>query len=88
MRKKKKDRILNYLEGKMFLSEAKEGSLATIKEMFLEKKHLTKLTSLGIVPGAVVKILKNDASHPLILIVKGCRLIIERAIASKIEIEL
>ncbi len=71
----------------MFLSQAKEGSLATIKEMLLEKNHLSKLISLGIVPGAIVKVLKNDSIRPLILIVKGCRLIIERAIACKIEIE-
>jgi Fe2+ transport system protein FeoA len=74
-------------EEKMFLHSAKEGSFAIVKEMRLEKSLLTKLFSLGITPGAKIQVLKNDSIHPLILIVNGCRLVMERKIASQIEIE-
>jgi len=48
---------------------------------------MDKLKPLGILPGENVEIIRNDNSGPLVLSVKGSRMVIGRGMAQKIYVK-
>jgi ferrous iron transport protein A len=48
---------------------------------------MDKLKPLGILPGENVEILRNDNTGPLVLSVKGSRMVIGRGMAQKIYVK-
>ncbi len=63
-----------------------EGQVATIKGIHGGAGIKSRLASIGIYPGATVKIVKK-APGPCIIEVSGTRLAIGRGMASKILVE-
>jgi ferrous iron transport protein A len=47
---------------------------------------MDKLKPMGILPGENIEIIRNDSSGPLIISVKGSRLVIGRGMAQKIHV--
>jgi Fe2+ transport system protein FeoA len=48
---------------------------------------MDKLKPMGILPGENIEIIRNDSSGPLIISVKGSRLVIGRGMAQKIHVK-
>ena len=47
---------------------------------------MDRLKPMGILPGENIEIVRNDTSGPLIISVKGSRLILGRGMAQKIDV--
>ncbi len=45
-----------------------------------------RLASLGLVPGAVIRVVRNSPHGPFIIALKECRIVLGRGAANKLEI--
>ncbi len=68
------------------LLDLSEGEVATVKDIYGGAGIRNRLASIGIFPGASVKIVKK-APGPCIVEVSGTRLAIGKGMASKIVVE-
>jgi len=71
----------------MTLAMANENEELKVLQVGHGHKFKKKLSDMGIYKDARVKIVKNDIPGPLIIDVKGSRLIIGRGQAQKIMVE-
>lgn len=71
----------------MSLAMATENDNLRIVEVWHGGKFKKKLSEMGIYKDSQIKVIKNDISGPLIVDVKGSRLIIGRGQAQKIMVE-
>jgi Fe2+ transport system protein FeoA len=46
----------------------------------------SRLASMGLVPGTPIEVLRNHGKGSCILCVRGCRIVLGRGMASKIEV--
>ena len=70
----------------MFLAETKEKQSYKIIKIQEGKQLKLQLTARGLLPGTILRIIKNDGLGPLILAIKATRISIGRGLASKIEV--
>jgi len=71
----------------MTLTMASENEILRIVEVNHGYKFKKKLSEMGLYPNSTVELIKNDICGPLIVDVKGSRLIIGRGQAQKILVE-
>ncbi|WP_283169936.1 FeoA family protein [Curtanaerobium respiraculi] len=70
----------------MNLSEAKPGTEACIAHIDGDIRLLTRFASMGMSPGASVKIVRNDRRRPVLLFGRDTLLAISRKDASLVEV--
>jgi ferrous iron transport protein A len=46
----------------------------------------SRLASMGLIPGEEIKVVRNSATGPFIVVVKGSRLVLGRGMANKIMV--
>ncbi len=71
----------------MYLSQAKSGSLVRVKELLGGQRAVTRLRELGLVEGAVIKVIDNPIIGPIIIEVNGTRIALGRGMARKVIVE-
>lgn len=69
------------------LTMASENDQLKIIQVWHGGKFKKKLCELGIYKDSLIKVIKNDVHGPMIIEVKGSRLIIGRGQAQKIMVE-
>jgi len=72
---------------KTVLSEVKTGLCPKIVKLNCQTQFCKRLQEMGVLEGALLKVLKNDFG-PLILCVFGSRIAIGRNACKKIEVEI
>ncbi len=68
------------------LSDVTEGQSVRIVEIPQGTGNDRRLSDLGFIKGALVKVLKNDAGMPMVVEIKGARLVLGRKLCSMISI--
>jgi ferrous iron transport protein A len=71
----------------MLLSRIDPETEVTLINIIGGKGIRTKLYSMGLVPGTSLKVLNRNGRGPLMVAVKGSRLVIGQGMASKILVE-
>ena len=69
------------------LSEIKTGSLATLRSITVGRELTSRLTSLGLTPGASLEMLQNYGRGPLIVAVRGTHVALGRGEAAKLLVD-
>ena len=70
----------------MPLSMVQEGAEVIVVGFKGGARFVQKLADMGFVPGTKVRVLRNQSSGPMIVILRGMQLAIGRGIATKIEV--
>ena len=70
----------------MFLVNAEEKKSYKIVKIEQGKGIKLKLASMGLLPGKIVKIIKNDFSGPVIVAIKAVRISVGRGLSKKIQV--
>lgn len=76
--------------GEQSLERLPEGSKVRVKYILAGIGASSRLASMGIVPGVIVEVVKNDLTYPwtpLIIKVNGVEVAIGRGLASRIIVE-
>ncbi len=71
----------------MSLAMGNQNEELKVLQVGHDEKFKKRLSDMGIYKEAIVKIIKNDIPGPLILDIKGSRLILGRGQAQKIMVE-
>ena len=66
------------------LSEIKTGDLVTLHSITVGRELTSRLTSLGLTPGAKVEVLQNFGRGPIIVNVRGTHVALGRGEARKL----
>ena len=69
------------------LSAVSAGSSVRLRDVCAGQKLEARLASLGFVPGATLDVCRNTCHGPLVVQVKGSRLMLGRGMADKIVVE-
>jgi Fe2+ transport system protein FeoA len=69
------------------LADAPAGSRVRIRRIHAGRGLRDRLSAMGMVPDEVVKIEKNGSGGPLMLRIKGVRVVLGREACRKIDIE-
>ena len=69
------------------LSTVSAGSSVLLRRIRAGQELETRLAALGFVPGAVLDVCRNGCHGPLVVQVKGSRLMLGRGMAEKIAVE-
>ena len=69
------------------LSEIKTGNQAILRSITVGRDLTSRLTSLGLTPGASLEMLQNYGRGPLIVSVRGTHVAIGRGEAAKLLVE-
>lgn len=70
------------------LDQLRDGSKAVVKEVGLKGAGLIRrLAQMGVVPGALIEVVFNSGSGPVVVRVHGAEIAIGRGIARKILVE-
>lgn len=69
------------------LSTVAAGHCVRLRHVRAGQELETRLAALGFVPGAVVEVHRNGCRGPLVVRVKGSRLMLGRGMAEKIAVE-
>lgn len=69
------------------LSAVKPGETVLVKNIVAGKGLRRRLLAMGIIPGQQVRVLLNDRSGPVVVSVKGVRVMLGRGMAGKIMVE-
>jgi len=72
----------------MILSQAKEENFYKLIQIEDKKEIKMKLIAMGLSPGSIVTVVKNDFSGPLIIGINSSRISLGRSLANKIEVSL
>jgi len=75
-------------EGGVSLSNMHTGSNVKILRVDAGRGLQARLASMGLLPGANVRVVKNDRSGPVVLAVKGARLMLGRGVTEKVMVRL
>lgn len=68
------------------LSEIKKGDQVTLQSILVGRELTSRLTSLGLTPGALVEVLQNYGHGPLIVNVRGTHVALGRGEARKLYV--
>lgn len=71
----------------MYLSEVKNGVVATVKHIDSGCEMYRRILELGILPGAKLKILQNIPHGPVVFEKNGSKMLLGRGMAQKIRVE-
>ncbi|MDD2239398.1 MAG: FeoA family protein [Kiritimatiellae bacterium] len=63
------------------------GSTVRLRGIRAGRELATRLSAMGFVPGEMLHVQCNARSGPLVVAVKGCRMILGRGMADKIAVE-
>ncbi|MFA9393647.1 MAG: ferrous iron transport protein A [Halodesulfovibrio sp.] len=74
------------MENKRNLSSASSGQIYFVIATDVNGMHLKRLESMGIIPGAELDVLSNEAGTPLLVAVGESRLMVDRAVADQVII--
>ncbi len=69
------------------LAMAPEGVTVKVIGVRAGRGAMRRLTELGLIPGATIKIIKSSNSGPVLLEVKGSRIALGRGISMKLFVE-
>jgi Fe2+ transport system protein FeoA len=69
------------------LSSVSAGSSVLLRRIRAGRDLAARLSALGFVPGATVDVHRNSPHGPLVVQVKGSRLMLGRGMADKIAVE-
>ncbi|MGE4505749.1 MAG: ferrous iron transport protein A [Desulfovibrionaceae bacterium] len=68
------------------LASLRSGATALVVGLDVGRKALSRLESLGILPGCEVSVLTNNQTGPLLVSVGEGKIMVERGIASKVMV--
>ncbi len=68
------------------LAAAEVGKSYRVINMLGGRNAMLRLASLGILPGEKIKLIRKDSFGPLLIEVKGTRLILGRGVSAKIAV--
>ncbi len=71
----------------MSLNEVRENRKARITEIVGDTRFLSRITSIGLTPGCVVDVLKNDKSRPVLLFSRDTMIALNRNECVGIKVE-
>ena len=71
----------------MDLSQAKSGELVRVKEILGGQRAVTRLREMGLVEGALVKVIDKPIIGPIIVEVNGTKIALGRGMAKKVIVE-
>ena len=69
------------------LDHVPAGARVRIERVDGDVRLLTRLTSVGLAPGAVVRVERNDRNRPVLLFERDTRLAINRQECARIQVE-
>ena len=69
------------------LDHVPAGSRVRIERVDGDVRLLTRLTSVGLVPGAIVMVERNDRNRPVLVFERDTRLAINRQECARIQVE-
>jgi ferrous iron transport protein A len=70
------------------LSDVRQGEEVTLSTVRVSLELTSRLTSLGLTPGVLLKVLQNYGRGPIIVNVRGTHVALGRGEADKILVEL
>ena len=68
------------------LSAVPSGEHAEVLRFIAGRGLQARLASMGILPGVAVRVMRNDSFGPLVLGLKGSRLMLGRGVADKVMV--
>ncbi len=68
------------------LSDVEVGGVAKLLDVVSGQELKARLASMGLFPGVEFRVMKNDASGPFIVEVKGSRVILGRGMVHRIHV--
>ncbi len=68
------------------LSEIKKGNQVTLQSIMVGRELTSRLTSLGLTPGAMLEVLQNYGRGPIIVNVRGTHVALGRGEARKLMV--
>jgi ferrous iron transport protein A len=71
-------------ESTKMLAEIKTGDQVTLQSIMVGRELTSRLTSLGLTPGAMVEVLQNFGRGPIIVNVRGTHVALGRGEARKL----
>jgi len=76
----------NQKEARIPLSFCREGDVCTILgfEQGVGRRFIQKLTSMGLVPGVTILVVRNNFPGPLIVEVKSTRIVLGHGMANRV----
>jgi ferrous iron transport protein A len=69
------------------LSSVRAGTSVVLRRIRAGQELETRLLAMGFVPGATVEVCRNEANGPLLVGVKGSRVMLGRGMAEKIAVD-
>jgi len=76
--------MTSVVETTKMLSEIKTGDQVTLQSIMVGRELTSRLTSLGLTPGAMVEVLQNYGRGPIIVNVRGTHVALGRGEARKL----
>ncbi len=76
--------MTSFLESTKMLSEIKTGDQVTLQSIMVGRELTSRLTSLGLTPGAMIEVLQNYGRGPIIVNVRGTHVALGRGEARKL----
>ncbi len=70
----------------MPLTMVRSGDHVRIRNIHGGRRLSSRLAAMGLVPGTEIEVLEGGLRGPLLLSVKGCRIVLGRGVAHKIEV--
>ncbi len=71
----------------MPLTNVSEGMRAILRSIEGGRQLRGRLAALGLLPGTELQVVQNSGHGPFVVVVKGSRIVIGRATASRIVVE-
>ena len=71
----------------MKLSDSSAGSRAVIVRLAGDQRFISRVTSIGLTPGCVIEILRNEKRHPILIYGRDTVIAMNRKESERIEIE-
>jgi ferrous iron transport protein A len=76
--------MIPIIKSTKMLSEIKTGDQVTLQSIMVGRELTSRLTSLGLTPGAMVEVLQNFGRGPIIVNVRGTHVALGRGEARKL----
>jgi ferrous iron transport protein A len=70
------------------LSEIQAGKTVIVKEIRADERLLSRTSSMGIMIGSTIEILRNEKKQPLLLFCRDTMVAVNRRECEKIEVEM
>ncbi len=71
----------------MDLTQARSGEVVRVKEILGGQRAVTRLREMGLVEGALIKVIDNPIIGPIIVEVNGTKIALGRGMAKKVIVE-